>query len=291
MTHHARLNLIMLATIIALAVFLYVRPQSQDIQKYPIASGLTEAVQNLRIVGQRQEIMLKRLDNHWHLLEPVRVRADEKKIKKILEILTAYSSQRFPLTDLARFDLERPNVQLYVDDKYFGFGGFAPITNQQYVATNDYVYMISPHYALALPLNAADLINPQLLASDEIPVRFELNPLTVELQNQNWLTTMQPINNEALDEEIIKHWIQLWQTVEATKLVLKHEIDSEFAETDRIKIILQDQREIDLGILRNEAAVIFLRVKEGVGYHFPLDVGRQLLDPYLIKISEIVPEA
>ena len=290
MTHHARLNLIMLATIIALAVFLYVRPQSQDIQKYPIDSGLTEAVQNLRIVGQRQEIMLKRLDNQWHLLEPVQARADEKKIKKILEILTAYSSQRFPLTDLARFDLERPNVQLYVDDKYFGFGGFAPITNQQYVATNDYVYMISPHYALALPLNAADLINPQLLASDEIPVRFELNHLTVELQNQNWLPTMQPIN-EALDEEIIKRWIQLWQTADATKLVLKHEIGSEFAETDRIKIILQDQREINLRILRNEAAVIFLRVNEGIGYHLPLDVGRQLLDPYLIKISEIAPGA
>ncbi len=290
MTHHARLNLIMLATIIALAVFLYVRPQSQDIQKYPIDSGLTEAVQNLRIVGQRQEIMLKRLDNQWHLLEPVQARADEKKIKKILEILTAYSSQRFPLTDLARFDLERPNVQLYVDGKYFGFGGFAPITNQQYVATNDYVYMISPHYALALPLNAADLINPQLLASDEIPVRFELNHLTVELQNQNWLPTMQPIN-EALDEEIIKRWIQLWQTADATKLVLKHEIGSEFAETDRIKIILQDQREINLRILRNEAAVIFLRVNEGIGYHLPLDVGRQLLDPYLIKISEIAPGA
>ncbi|SFE92608.1 DUF4340 domain-containing protein [Nitrosomonas sp. Nm166] len=290
MTHHARLNLIMLATIIGLAVFLYVRPQSQDIQEYPISSGLIEAVQNLRIVGLQQEIVLKRLGNHWHLLAPVRARADEKKTKKILEILTAHSSQRFPLADLARFDLERPNAQLYVDDKYFGFGGFSPITNQQYIATNDYVYMISPHYALALPLNAADLINPQLLASDEIPVRLELNHLTVELQNQDWLVTMQH-TNEALDEETIERWIQLWRTAHATKLVLKHELGSEFAETDRIKISLQDQQEIDLRILQNETEVIFLRANEGISYHFPLNVGQQLLDPYIIKISKIAPGA
>ncbi len=87
MTHHARLNLIMLATIVGLMVFIYFKPQSQGVQEYLISSGSVEAVQHLRIVRQQQEIALKRMDSRWHLTKPVQARADEKKASDILQIL------------------------------------------------------------------------------------------------------------------------------------------------------------------------------------------------------------
>ncbi|AEJ02392.1 hypothetical protein Nit79A3_2625 [Nitrosomonas sp. Is79A3] len=287
MTHHARLNLIMFATIAGLAVFLYFRPQSPDIHKYPLSTSPVEAVQSLRMVRQQQEIALQQLDNHWYLVKPVQARADEGKIAEILEILTVTSSQRLPLVDLGRFGLDQPNVRLYLNDEYFGFGGFAPTTNQQYVATSDQVYLISPRYVLALPSNASDLINSQLLASDEIPVKFELNHLTVELQNENWRVTMQH-SDEVLDEETIKHWIQLWQTAHADELRLEQAIGPDFVETGSIEITLQNKQEINLRILQNEFSVLLLRVNEGFGYQFPIDAGQQLLDPYRIKSNQIL---
>lgn len=277
----------MFATIAGLAVFLYFRPQSPDIHKYPLSTSPVEAVQSLRMVRQQQEIALQQLDNHWYLVKPVQARADEGKIAEILEILTVTSSQRLPLVDLGRFGLDQPNVRLYLNDEYFGFGGFAPTTNQQYVATSDQVYLISPRYVLALPSNASDLINSQLLASDEIPVKFELNHLTVELQNENWRVTMQH-SDEVLDEETIKHWIQLWQTAHADELRLEQAIGPDFVETGSIEITLQNKQEINLRILQNEFSVLLLRVNEGFGYQFPIDAGQQLLDPYRIKSNQIL---
>lgn len=289
MTHHARLNLIMFATIAGLMVFIYFRPQSQDIQEYSVSSGSVEAAQSLRIVRQQQEIILKRLDNRWHLIKPVQARADEKKVSDILQILAATSNQRFSLEDLERFDLDQPNVQLYIDDEYFGFGGFAPTTHQQYVATGDHVYLISPRYVLALPSSASDLISPELLASNEIPVRFELNHLTVELQNESWHVTMQH-SGEVLDKEAIKYWTQLWQTTHAGAVTLGQEFGSDFIEKDFIKISLQDGQKINLKILQSEAEIVFLRVDDGIGYHFSVDAGQQLLNSYVTKINQMMPE-
>ena len=289
MTHHARLNLIMFFTIAGLAVFLYFRPQSPDIHKYPLSTSPVEAVQSLRIVWQQQEIVLQQLDNHWYLVKPVQARADERKIAEILEILTVTSSQRLPLVDLGRFGLDQPNVRLYLNNEYFGFGGFAPMTNQQYVATGDQVYLISPRYVLALPSRTSDLINPQLLASNEIPVKFELNHLTVEFQNENWRITMQH-SGEALDEETIKHWVQLWRTAHAGELILEQALDPDFIVKGFIKITLQDGQEIKLRILQNEFSTVLLRVKDRFGYQLPIDVGQQLLDPNRIELNQILPE-
>lgn len=289
MTHHARLNLIMLATIAGLMVFIYFKPQSQDVQEYPISPGSLESVQNLRIVRQQQEIVLKRSDDRWYLIKPVQARADQKKVGDILQILTATSHQRFPLTDLGRFDLHQPNLQLYIDDEYFGFGGFAPTTHQQYVSTGDHVYLISPRYVLALPFSASDLISTELLASNEIPVKFELNHLTVELQNQNWHVTMQH-SDEALGEEAMKHWMRLWQTTHVGAVTSGQKFDSDFVEKDFIRISLQDGQKINLKILQSETEIIFLRVDDGIGYHFSVDAGQQLLDPYATKINQMAPE-
>ncbi len=279
----------MFATIAGLAAFLYFRPQSPDIHKYPLSTSPVEAVQSLRMVRQQQEIVLQQLDHHWYLVKPVQARADEGKVAEILEILTVTSSQRLPLVDLGRFGLDQPNVRLYLNDEYFGFGGFAPTTNQQYVVAGDQVYLISPRYVLALPSNASDLINPQLLASDEIPVKFELNHLTVEFQNENWRITVQH-SDEALDEEIIKHWIQLWQTAHAAELRLEQALGPDFVEAGSIEITLQNKQEINLRILQNEFSVLLLRVNDGFGYQFPIDAGQQLLDPYRIKSNQIVPK-
>lgn len=289
MTHHARLNLIMLATIAGLMVFIYFKPQSQNIQEYSISSGSVEAVRSLHIVRQQQEIELKRLDNRWHLIKPVHARVDEKKVGDILQILAATSHQRFPLADLGRFGLDQPNARLYVDNEYFGFGGFAPTTHQQYVATGDYVYLISPRYVLALPSSASDLISPELLASNEIPVRFELNHLAVELQNESWHVTMQH-SGEPIDKEAIKYWTQLWQTTHAGAVTLGQAFGSDFVEKDFIKISLQDGQKINLKILQSETEIVFLRVDDGIGYHFSVDAGQQLLDPYATKTNRAVLE-
>lgn len=278
MTHHARLNLIMTATIIVLIVFVYFRPQSPEKTEYPVTDESAEAVRYLRIVRQQQEIALKRQDGQWYLVKPAQIRVDDEKVGKILEILQARSQQRFAKADLSRFGLEHPHAQLTIGDTHFDFGGFAPTTHQQYVATGNHVYLLAPRYALALPRNASDLLNPQLFVAGEIPVKFKLLHEEVAFQNGDWRVTSQHAA-EALNAEMLKHWVELWQSARAAELKMTAELDSDFAETGSIKIDLQGEREISLKILQNQSSIVLLRVQEGIGYQFPLETGRQLLDP------------
>lgn len=280
----------MLATIAGVVIFLYFKPHTQGVHEYPISSAAVEAVRVVHIIRQQKEIVLKQLDHRWQLIKPVQAWADEKKIKEVLEILTANSNQRFPVTDLGRFGLDRPHVQVYFDDEYFGFGGFAPITHQQYVMTNDDVYLISPRYALALPRSASDLICPQLLASHEIPVSLELNHLVVVLENGKWRSIIQN-SEKALNAKTLEYWVRLWQTAYARKVALEQELSDDLVEVGDIKISLQDEQKIALKILQSETEIVFLRTNEGIGYYFPIDAGRQLLDPYAIKPSQIAPKS
>ncbi|UJP02094.1 MAG: DUF4340 domain-containing protein [Nitrosomonas sp.] len=278
MTHHARLNLIMVATIGSLLLFLYFKPQSHGNPEYSIASNSAETVQSVHIVRPQQEITLKRLNDHWYLTTPLHARANEEKIRRILEILQAKSQQRFPLTDLGRFGLERPNVLLTVDRSQFGFGGFAPTTNQQYVAAGDHVYLIAPRHALALPGSVNDLIDSRLLASGEIPVKFELPHFAAEFHHPHWRVTLQR-SDHAVTDTALKDWIQLWRTASAAELIVVSQLGSDFVATGVVKIGLQDGRQIDLKILHNAVSIVLVRSGEETGYRFPLDTGRHLLDP------------
>ncbi len=287
MTYHARLNLIMVTTLIILVTFLYLRPQSQPHEEYSVSPGTMRSAQNIRIVRQEKEIVLKHLDSGWHIIKPVYALADESKILEIMNILSATSRQRFPLADLERFSLERPNIQLYIDNEYFGFGGFAPTANQQYLATGEYVYLISPRHAITLPLEASDILNPMLLAPNETPVKFELTDLTIAFQNGKWGSMTQ--NAEQLPkEDVIKRWIQLWQTTYAKKLTLKQAFGEDFTEIGHIKISLQNGQEISFKVLQNETEVVILRINEGISYHISIDAGRQLLDPNAIPSNQIM---
>lgn len=278
MTHHARLNLIMVATIGSLLLFLYFKPQSHGNPEYSIASNSAETVQSVHIVRPQQEITLKRLNDHWYLTTPLHARANEEKIRRILEILQAKSQQRFPLTDLGRFGLERPNVLLTVDCSQFVFGGFAPTTNQQYVAAGDHVYLIAPRYALALPGSVNDLIDSRLLASGEIPVKFELPHFAAEFHHPHWRVTLQR-SDHAVTDTALKDWIQLWRTASAAEPIVVSQLGSDFVATGVVKIGLQDGRQIDLKILHNAVSIVLVRAGEETGYRFPLDTGRHLLDP------------
>jgi hypothetical protein len=272
----------MFTTIAGLMVLLYFKPQPQDAPEHAISNSTVEAVQRLRIVRQQRDIALEQLSGQWRLTEPVHAWADGSKVAEILQILQATSTQRLPLSDLARFGLERPNMQLYIDDAYFGFGGFAPTTNLQYVAAGDHVYLLSSRYALALPAGPGDLIDHKLLFPGEIPVQFELpEDITVTLQQPGGV----------LDEDTIRRWVQLWQTARANKVILSNELDPDFVEAGLVTIGLQDGRAISLKILQTDYSIVLLRVNEGIGYQFSADAGRSLLHPYPLKLDHTVPES
>ncbi|MCB1983992.1 MAG: DUF4340 domain-containing protein [Burkholderiales bacterium] len=282
MTYHSQLNLIMLVTVIGLAVFLYLKPQfqSENGETLQISIRTPETVQMIRIIRQGQEITLERTaSSGWHMVAPFSARADEELVGKMLNVLSAHSRQRFPLRDTESFNLDHPVIELYIDDDHFAFGGLAPVTNEQYLAINEHVYLVSPRYAIWVPASPMDLVSPRLLADDDIPVRFELDDLTVNKQNDVWHVDSEVIGS--LNNQLLARWAENWRFIQATELLtdLRDYSDKQFT----VKISFLDGREMILNVIDNESGTVFYRPGEQVAYFFPHPIARQLLDPSIIE--------
>lgn len=291
MTYHARLNLIMLVTIVGLIIFLYAKPQSQDIQGYKLSSLAVDAVQHIRIVHRDANIVLQKSENRWYLTAPFHASADETKIEKLLELLTVESNHRFPLDDAARFNLDKPNVRLYINQESFKFGGLTPITNEQYVAAGENIYLISPRYAVRLSLQPIELVSPKLLAETEVPVRFDLADFSVSQLDGEWVITPGAFSQLLSPDEIIR-WVQSWQLAVAAHLFSSTDEldrDSSVGEQKEIKITLQNGKNIHFRIQQTEPELILTRVDEGIGYIFSDDSGKKPLDPSYIGSRNTLP--
>ena len=281
MTSRSLLNLTMLAAVASLAVWVYFKPKPQnDPQEYRVSSQAAENVQSLRIERQGVEIVLQKIGGNWDLLEPIQGRADEIKVGQILEILTATSLRRFPAIDLERFDLLQPAARLYVDKELFSFGGFVPITNEQYVANNGNIHLLAPRYATMLARQPIDLLSPRLFAQGEIPVGFEFERVKVMEWDDGWRIAPEKLKSSLTQNEFI-HWVQSWQQAYAAGLSLSAEGPSQTGDGKQgIKITLRGGGGIQLIILQQQPELVLLRVDTGVRYRFPGEMGRRLLDPY-----------
>ena len=281
MTSRSLLNLVLLVAVVSLVLWVYFKPKPQgDAQEYRVSSLSAEDAQSIRVEWQGLNIVLQKAGERWHLTQPLQARADEIKVGRILEILAATSPRRFPATELERFDLAQPAVRLRIDHESFGFGGLAPITNEQYVASGESVYLLAPRYAAALPRQPADLLSPKLLAENEIPVAFELENLKVIQQDGNWrITPGKP--GVTLTQNEFNHWVQSWQQAYAVGITLSANApDQTVAGKQAIKITLRDGNIVQLLILQQQPELILLRVDAGIRYRFPGESGKRLLDPY-----------
>lgn len=281
MTYHSQLNLIMLATVIGLAVFLYLTPQFQsgNDEEFQISLRKPETVQSIRMIRYGNEMTLQRIIDNWHLTAPFSARADEEVVTKILNVLSAHSRQRFPLTDSKDFDLDHPNIELYLDDDYFAFGGLVPTTNEQYLAINEQVYLVSPRYAIWIPVDPFDLVSPQLLAEDEVPVKFELEGISIQQQDGLWQIISGDAGNH-IPHEALAQWVELWRKWKP-EVVTGQQDDMNVQAM--MKVNLQNGREIEIKALNDESGTVFFRNDEQVGYYFPETLSRQLLNPFAIE--------
>lgn len=267
MNYHAILNRIMLVTVIGLGLFLFFNPSLEDIETYALSSLSVDAAERIQIWHQEDAMTLERIESRWYLTAPFHARADETKIEKILDILSSKSHHRLPLGDLDSFGLDKPNIQLQINHEKFSFGGLTPITNEQYVAARESIYLLPPRYSVMLPSQPVKIVSTNLLAETEIPVRLELRDLSIDSNESELL----------LSQGEMGRWVQLWQTSNAAHIYFS--ADELVGEAQKeIRIILQNGLYIDFKAQQNETELILLRVDEGIGYLFPNEQGKQLLD-------------
>jgi hypothetical protein len=137
---------ILLVAVVALAAFIYLKP---DKSGFKLSTTAPDRVAQIRIEARgRPGILLRRGREAWEIVSPIKGRADQDAVNRILSILKAKSDQRIEAKQLSRFGLDVPVLRLTLDAEEFDFGMLNPLTQQQYVKTANGIYLVSPKYAL-----------------------------------------------------------------------------------------------------------------------------------------------
>ena len=267
------LNVFLLLLVAALAFAVYSRRHAPAEPTYRLSALNAAQASSIQIEKPNTPaVHLEKRNNAWFVTAPFTARADSFRINRVLEVLAASSTQRFPATDLAAFDLDKPFVKLTINGQQISFGTLNPLTQQQYAFTANTVYLISAKYMANAAAQTADFADKRLFAENEIPTRFEFEGRVLALNNGKWETT--PPRND-LSPDTLNAWRDEWRN--ASALLAQPYVDGKIL--GQILITLNNGKQLALGILQKEPDVVLLREDEHLQYHLPQEMGKQLLAP------------
>ncbi|MDP2194203.1 MAG: DUF4340 domain-containing protein, partial [Alphaproteobacteria bacterium] len=221
------LNLIMLALVAGLVSFLYLRPKTEieQIASYEVSQLKLASINSLKVeFPAKAPVAFEKIDGYWHMKAPYKQRADQLSVQRILSVIAATSESKFPATDLAKFGLDNPLVRLTMTNEHgeesFVYGTYNTVTNEQYVAYKESVYLLSAVYSEAASTQVIELIDKNMLAPDEVKQlvgfdfshleQWEESSLNVDIDQGQWkinVPSAKPTQND-MNEWLEFNWKQ-----------------------------------------------------------------------------------
>jgi len=285
------LNLILLAVVAGLVTFLYVRPKPEqaepatyEVSNYKLAEFNAISVE----FPTKAAVTFEKVDGLWRLTAPHQTRADQASVQRILAIVAASSPVKLSASDMEKFGLNNPSIKLKLfrnKDQFeeFLFGTHNPLTDQQYVAHRNTVYLIANTYAEAASTQTIELIDKAPLKPTEKVAGFDLSRLeqweesrlNVDIVDGQWKVSIakaKPQQNE-LNEWLDYNWVHnLAKSVEMYTPDRKKTYPS-------FEIKMADGSKVHFDKIQESPELILARPDEGVMYYFPQDVGFVMLNP------------
>jgi hypothetical protein len=266
------LNVALLAAVVALALLAYFKPHKSE-PEHQLSTLKAADAKSIRIeIAGAAPIVLERAATEWRLSAPLAARADSFQAQRLLEILDATSKDRFPATGLARFDLTDPYARITINHQTFGFGAVNPMSREQYVLTQDGIYLIPLRYGAALTKDALQLASKQLFAAEEAPVAFEFKEFGLAQQDGKWRLTPSAAD---LSQDDLNRWVDEWRLATALAVLPM----SDRKPLASIKVKLKSGGDISLAVVQREPELRLARSDQQFEYQFTADAAKRLLAP------------
>ncbi len=265
------LNLALLAAVTALAWYAWRTPSRDEVAGQALTTLQPAQVRHLRLERSgRPDIEVEHRGAQWQITAPLRARADEFQVLRMLGVLGARPAARLPAAGLERFDLLPPAARLTVDDVEIAFGGINTVTREQYVMRGDTVYVVPLRHGAALPADAAALIRRVLLSENEQPVAVLLPGFSVRQSDGRW--QLEPPSAEA-GADVLQRYVDRWRHASALHA---EPYDGRAAMTD-VRLELRKGPPLVFSVLQRAPQLVLWRRDNGLQYSFPAGVGETLL--------------
>ena len=293
------LNLVMLAVVAGLVTFLYVRPKTNNNApaQHEVSQLKLADFTGIEVVFPTQKpTSFEKVGGLWRMTSPYKTRADQISVQRILAIIAAKSTEKFAATDLAKYGLDNPQLRLKLSKgagnqatgiDEFIFGTFNSVTEEQYVAYKDGVYLLSGSYSEAASTQAIELVDKNPLTRDEAKQISGFNfshleqwqevSLNVDIEDGKWKVNV-PKAKPTQDE--MNEWLDFsWKQAQAKQVELYTPDRKTTYPSFDIK--LKDGKKVHFDKISEAPDLLLGRPDEGIMYHFSNDVGFNMLNPPL----------
>jgi hypothetical protein len=288
------LNLIMLAVVAGLVTFLYMRPQANndappehEVSTLKLADFTAIKVE----FPTKAPTSFEKVDGLWRMTAPYKMRADQLSVQRILAIIAAKSADKFPADDMAKYGLDNPQLRLKLTNtqgaQEFVFGTFNPVTEQQYVAFKDAIYLLPGSYSEAASTQALEMIDKNPLAKEDAKqiVGFDFSRLEqweevrlqVDIADGKWKVNAPKAK---ITQNEMNEWLDFsWKQAQANKVELY--TPQRNANYPSFAVKLKNGKSVRFDKIQESPDLLLGRPDEGIMYHFNADVGFNMLNPPL----------
>jgi hypothetical protein len=288
------LNLGLLALVVGLATFLHLRPQQGSVaaSKFEVSQIKLADLVAIKVDFPAQApVSFERVDGLWRMTAPHKTRADQESVNRIAAVVAASSKEKFPATDLAKYGLDNPPVKLTLTGKQanyeFLFGTYNPVTEEQYILYNEAVYLVSGNYSEAARNQPIEMIDKAPLAPSEAKMvaGFDFSRLeqwadarmNLDFSAGKWETN---VAKAKITQNEMNEWVDIsWKQGRASAVELYTPNRKETHPSFEVK--LKDGKKVHFDKISEAPELLLGRPDEGILYHFPNDVGFNMLNPPL----------
>jgi hypothetical protein len=274
-------NLLLLIGVIGLGAYAWHRSSQPKEPSHKLSALTAAGVKKIEVAPRgAPAYALEKRGETWFLIAPIEARADQTRVRSMLDLLSATSKEKLAATDLNRFDLDPPALKVSMDGQTFAFGGTNPLSQDQYLATGDSVYLVSTYYASLVPNGSNRVLTHSLFNESEKAVGFKFKGFSVEQQDGKWTLAPRPASDkEQVSQDDLNRWADDWHY--ASSLVTLPWTGK--PTPDVVQVKLADGKNIAFFVVRREPELILARPDEKLQFQFSGEMTRRLLNPAPVK--------
>lgn len=282
------INIILLVIVLSISLFLFLKPAKiKQTKQFSISTFNLSDFDSIKVdFPSKASVILKKSSESWDMIEPVKARADQFSVQKIISIVATSSSEKLPSNDLAKYGLDKPTMKLKLihkgQEEEFIFGTYNSVTEDQYLLYKDNVYLISGSYSESAATQPIELIDKLPLSQFEEIKYFDFSRLEqwqskrlkVTRNNNEWSAN----DGSQFKQNEMAEWFDMTWVKNPAKSVEKYSIDSRIPYKS-FDIHTIDGKKITFIRVQESPETQLYRTDEGLLYHFGSDIGFTMMNP------------
>ncbi len=217
--------------------------------------------------------IVKHKENQWQITQPVRISANNFRIKSILKLINApVHNQYSPVEiDTKSTGLEKPQTSIQFNNLTIEFGITNPVTNLRYVKLNNHIYTIEDVYYPLINSHFGTLVSLNLLPADSNIEKLVLLNQTISKDDRGLWHSNTDISADNINKTI-DHW-QHDQAFGVHEYMQREELGEVFI------YLTNQQQPLVYTITDTEPWLIIARPEIRLEYHLDIETYNNLIEP------------